>query len=294
MGVRAASLLLAGLFSALLPLSVPAESPRYAPVGGDARQLARELRALIEEAERARAADPRFLKDLRELARRYDAPFVADVLYDDFSDGDFTRNPAWKVIAGTFWVERGYGLRSTVDARSTVGDKALSSEEVAKQLLGTLLQQALKQKGDGGQPAADRAAIHVPGRFANAFELRAELTSWREQGLLQMGPYAGGDPGTGYRLAYWPGVAPGLQLIRTSAAGSAVIASYGQRLKLEDQRVHVVEWSRNDLGEMTVAVDGRPLIQVTDRSFTGPFDGFSLANLGGDFILGRVSIRAAP
>jgi len=88
----------ANLFSTLvliasMVLPAAAANSRYGPIGGDNGEMARELRGLIEEAEKARAADPRFLRDLRDLADRYDRPPLADVLFDDFSDGDFTHNP---------------------------------------------------------------------------------------------------------------------------------------------------------------------------------------------------------
>ena len=75
-----------------------------------------KLKGLIDEAEKARAADPQFLGDLRGLVREYDQPRRRVVLSDRFEDGDFTDNPAWTVTQGRYWVERGWGLRSAVKA----------------------------------------------------------------------------------------------------------------------------------------------------------------------------------
>ncbi len=84
-----------------------AEETRYAPWGGDADQvqeLVDALRRLVDEAEQARAADPRFLSDLRALANRHDRHWQTRLLSEDFRDGDFTRNPAWVRHSGKFEV----------------------------------------------------------------------------------------------------------------------------------------------------------------------------------------------
>ena len=89
--------------------------PSRAGPGDDRVQvLIDALGTLVDEAERARAADPRLLRDLRDLARRFEPPWRVSVLSDDFADGDFTANPAWTVTQGRYWVEPGYGLRSTI------------------------------------------------------------------------------------------------------------------------------------------------------------------------------------
>ena len=58
--------------------------------------LAEELGALIDEAENARAADPRFLQDLRDIIAAHiaDATPREALILDDFSDGDFTGRSA--------------------------------------------------------------------------------------------------------------------------------------------------------------------------------------------------------
>ena len=85
---------------------------------GDAalEALARELEALIDEAENARAADPRFLQDLRDkiAAHVADAAPREALIRDDFSDGDYTDDPRWEVVSGDFSVDRRLGLRTTI------------------------------------------------------------------------------------------------------------------------------------------------------------------------------------
>ncbi len=73
---------------------------------GTMSELLKNLRTLIDKAERDKAANPLFLKDLRTLADQY-GPVVGwpvKLLYDDFQDGQYTSNPAWSVMAGQWQV----------------------------------------------------------------------------------------------------------------------------------------------------------------------------------------------
>ena len=79
------------------------------------------LDGLIDEAERSRAADLGFLRDLRGLAGEYRRMPRTLLLSDDFADGDYTRDPRWTVTAGRYWVEQGWGLRSAIKPGQTQG-----------------------------------------------------------------------------------------------------------------------------------------------------------------------------
>lgn len=174
-------LLVSGMVLASQIVSEPAtaQSNRYAPWRGAApqqsryenqelRRLVEELQGLIDEAERARAADPRFLQDLKDLVQSnisgsgYDTPAYRSApptarrlgsvapnqmpaaverrrepssvsrrpysdqtgldqpkpgnvyLQDDFTDGNFTHDPAWTVAYGRFQIQPGFGLRTIV------------------------------------------------------------------------------------------------------------------------------------------------------------------------------------
>ncbi|MEK9725696.1 MAG: hypothetical protein VW405_19745 [Rhodospirillaceae bacterium] len=106
------------LLVALVPSAASAQSgytqwkDPNAPAGGSTQDFVDKLNALVDKAERARAADPNFLRDLRDLAGQFDRPWGATVFNDDFLDGNHTADPAWTVVSGNYWVERGWGLRS--------------------------------------------------------------------------------------------------------------------------------------------------------------------------------------
>ena len=88
----------------LAPLSLNAQNTRYSTwadpsgtTGGDDSLPAfiEKLNKLIDEAEKAKAADPVFLRDLRNLARGAVTPWNTVLLDDSFTDGNFTANPVW-------------------------------------------------------------------------------------------------------------------------------------------------------------------------------------------------------
>lgn len=287
-----------------------AEAPRppgWSSSGGaESQRIIDEIRKLVDEADRKRAASPVFLEDLRNLARRYDRPWRVEVLYDDFGDGDFTANPVWTVAAGRFAVEWGHGLRTVIRApappaapQPKAEPKQVEPKDIPAMLFKSFLQPQPRQRQQpaaaqptAAQPAApDKAEIFTQGKLTNAFSIRLEISSRAGKGRVEFGPYRGADRVAGYRLVYLPGAKPGLQLVRASRWGTGIIDAYGDVLALEDGENHIVDWKRGEDGFMTVSVDGKQLIAVTDRGFAEPFDGFVLRNGGGDYGLRRILIK---
>ncbi len=277
--------------------------PRYAPWPGDpshSTELLRDLRALIERAERDRAASPAFLDDLRALADRHDGLPRRAVLSESFADGDYLRDPAWTVARGEFFIERGYGLRSIVnpppDAAAAASDGG--QPPGAEQILGAILQQVIESKTGGGtatpaKPVATDALIHTRLRAGNGFSIEMEFWTGNEKGTFEVGVFQGVTPGPGYRLSLLPGERPSLVLSRVGARGDAVIDTAIRQLRLEPGKLHSLQWTRGDQGSMTVTVDGQQLMRGSDRSFRDAWEGVFLRNGGGDFTVRRIVLRAA-
>ncbi len=263
-----------------------------------------KLKGMIDEAEKARAADLQFLRDLRGLAREYDRPRRRVVLSDRFEDGDFTHNPAWIVTQGRYWVERGWGLRSAVKAgaaaQSAPEPERQKGRDVAAAIFGQNLQQAIDPEGklgggqagstqSGGDPAT---AIQTALAVTNAFAVEIDFSSWKAEGRLEIGPYLGIPRGAeraqGYVLAYTPG--GGLELLRVSSRGSNIIERRTGLTALEDKKTHRLLWTRNADGLMAVSIDGREVLKASDQAFGGPFEGFRIVNRGGDYILKRIAV----
>ncbi len=309
------------LISALLSLPVQAQSSRYStwsnpdqaraapppgtggsgvPARSDRRlqDFVDKLNKLVDEAEKARAANPRFLQDLRNLAIGFDRPWTKAVLIDDFADGDFARDPVWTVTRGTYFIESGWGLRNKVQAtqaQAAQPERKLSNEEKALQLFGAILGGKVQQ-GGGTTSAASSGPqptdIHSAAPVSNAFALEADLYSVAQPGTFAMTVYQGAQRAAGYRLVYIAG--KGIELQRYSSRGTAVVDATRQSVNLEDKKFHRLDWTRAADGTMTVSVDGAEVIKTVDRGFRDPFSGLQLSSRGGDFIVKRVALFGTP
>ncbi len=258
------------------------------------------LLALIDSADKSRAADPVFLRDLRDLARGYDRPWRKLLLDEDFGDGDFTANPPWTVTAGRYRIEKSWGLRAILEpskgqSSSNQKQEKVSKRDAALAFLGAVLDKAVRQP-ESGQGAGDSGAvkelafnaIHTAVPISNAFAIELELSSWKDRGGFEVGPYQGAAKTSGYRLAYSPGAR--LELLRATDHGSNVIDTSAKPLPFEDQKVHRIEWTRRADGGMTVSVDDKEIFNLFDRSFKDPFDGLMVVNRGGDIILKHIAV----
>ena len=289
----------------------PAAEATYQPWNGGAtaapktQELVDELRALVDSADRARAADPRFLADLREALRRYDYPWRRLLLSDDFRDGNFTADPAWSVAAGDFTVAWGGGLASTVRDTAAAAQQPATQQDdrkpragdLAAAIIGQILANQNRSSSSGSATnsppqvvAGQPAEIFLAAPITNAFALTATVTSrpMEQRGGLDLAVYQDAGRQVGYRLSYVPG--GGFTLYSQTARGASVIETGGATLDLADGRDHVVELLRAPDGTMTVRLDGETLFSTVDRSFRDVFAGFTLINRGGDYMLRAIRI----
>ena len=293
---------------ALVGLPAVAQEPRYKAwegqtQTGDMPELLKKLRSLTDQAERSRAADPAFINDLRNLASTYDNPWPLKILSDDFRDGDFTRNPGWTVLAGTWQVDtrgRFTGLHSTISKPQAANVQPGAGGGGAPELIGNVLGTLLKQQQGGqpdrqtSQPAPDEhATIFAPVSITNAFAMRLELASRDGGGRFDFGPAIGQRGDNLYRITYMPEAESGFVLSRVTSRGTQLLASSNGRISLEDGKSHMIEWKRDQAGKMTVALDGSPVIEAVDTQIRRPFDGLLMANNGGAYWIRSVEITGA-
>lgn len=195
--------------------------PGYQSWGDDnqaqLRDMVQELRDLIGAAESARAADPRFLDDLKALADEYDRPgYGADaggdgaapqteaaavpapepaqsarkpavLINDDFADGDFTQDVQWTVISGDFKVEDGFGLRSVVGPTANPAAEQPAAGQgggdPAAEIIGGILNQVLtggegrRQQETEAPAPAEPAEIRTRLEISNSFGMRINLSA---------------------------------------------------------------------------------------------------------------------
>jgi peptidoglycan hydrolase-like protein with peptidoglycan-binding domain len=199
---------------------------------------------------------------------------------DDFSDGDHTRNPTWRIAAGRLEVRNG-GLNSVVTP------SAERPQDVGRQLIEDLLKQQFGV-GRPGQEGAVAAVAYLPIRLAPVFRMTMLVSGSAEPySHLELGPYRGNALNHGYRLSQ-RGDQP-LQLVFADERGASVIAS--ARYRLENSVPQRLIWQRDAEGRMTVSRDGEVLIDVVDREMSEGFDGFSLINGGGEWTLHELIVE---
>lgn len=257
------------------------------PASGDIAGFLKQLKAMIEEAAAAKAADPLFIQDLRDLVASYENPINAVLFYDDFKDGNFSQNPAWTVSAGQWGVDRKGANTGLTSIIIPPGQIAGTSGKVT---IGNVLGAILMPQGQTTQQAS-YASIYTPAPISNVFRMKVDLASIERFGRLDFGPYQGQSGNYAYRVTYFPNAAVGLQLQRVTPQGVATLASYNKPLFLEDGKSHLIEFQRNPGGAMTVAVDGTLLLNATDNTIKDPFNGLLLINSGGRYIFKAIAIE---
>ncbi len=260
--------------------------------GGGSEALVAEIETLVAEAEKKRLADPGFLARLRTVLRRHGWPWKREVFQDSFRDGEFTSNPRWNVASGQFRVDYQSGLRSTVQPRAQSSGQNQRQQDIGKVILGAILSEVAGQGGgaQGSDPSVP-AEIYLSGKIGAGFAIQMTMRSAEGTGAFEFGPYTGGDRNGGYRLRYQPG-AP-LELVRLARYGGGVVEASRETLRLEDGADHTIQWTRDEGGEMEVSVDGRTLLQASDRGVQGDFDGFTMVNRAGDFSVRSISVMDA-
>ncbi|MGH6718255.1 MAG: hypothetical protein ACREER_02975 [Alphaproteobacteria bacterium] len=248
------------------------------------QQLVNKLRKLVDDAERARAADPRFLQDLHALVAEFDRPPVRPpLLSDDFHDGNFSAAPTWTVYAGQFSVDPQFGLRTIVPLPA-----AATGSNTGAILLQALLSNLANPQGTSS--TARHATITAPLNLTNAFNIEFEFGSLVTGGQLAFGPSVPGDVYGGYRLVYVSTPRPSIKLVALRRGEQAIVAGRDLAAALEDRKRHTLTWKRKRNGGMTVNLDGTQIIQVTDQIFRESFAGITITNSGGDFVVRRVVV----
>lgn len=308
-------LLLSGLLATGLLMTGTAGGPATAQEPDQLRSLIDDLNTLLDKGEKERLADPWYLRDLRSLVSKYDWPWQTRLFSDDFS----TQGPApaapWKVTAGEFLIDWRHGLRTVVETPAPAQaqpqaekKKDLSDKEVAGQIIGTLLNQALgnkqqqqqqQQQQQASQTPSDPgfAAAVAPIKITNAFALEVEMTARKLQGQdsgrLEIGPYQGANAAVGYRLVInheEQYSRTTVELLKISSRGTSTLEFYDKPLPFADGQPHSLVWTRTPGGAMSIAFDGQEIIAATDVSFRDPFDGLAVINSGGDFAFRKLTI----
>jgi hypothetical protein len=293
------SLILALSFAA----SASAQTSRYEPVDRTDRlqEMVGQLKTLVDEADRARAADRRFIRDLRDLVRSYDWPWQSRVFHDDFRDGNYAHGPAWQLVEGGFRVEPRLGLRTLDRPVETAREAPArrsddSGKDLAIALLGALLEQKPRAGGEPKvkpAPSPARGAIQLNADIPNSFALELDLRVVGQAGEIEFQVLQTGAANQGYRITYVPSGSPSFELRRSTNRGTSVIAAHYDPVDANDGTFHKLVWTRRPSGEMQLKLDGREILKTVDRTLKRPFHAFQIRHLGGDFAIREVTLWGA-
>lgn len=270
-------------------------------LSGDDRleKVISELDELIAKAERAKAANPAFLRDLQKIIARYRQPRRSVYFFDDFNDGDFTVKPAWTVSSGDFKVDLFNSLGSTVAVQRPRAEKQTEGKKEDKnlKLLLGIVRELTKEEG-GNQGAAEPAApasaiIRSTAEIPNAFTIRFTLRASGEWGSTAIGVMQGNEVYSGYHLVYnaAPSAERPMQLVKYRRGAAVVLAGAGAGSPvLEDGAEHEIIWSRGVNGEMTVAVDRKEVLRSSDLADRAGFAGIAVINNGGTYSYDNIEV----
>jgi len=275
--------------------------------GGPHSELIDDLRLLIRQAEQQRAADPVFIKDLRDTLNRYQRSTSGSsdqyndayrrrnrtIIYDDFRDGDFSRSPAWQVASGDFRVDRS-GLRSVVNTQiQSRQKKSQQVNDVGDLLFNVLINELDKNKKPENRKKQPPAILVNDISISNAFRISLKTTVLRDKSLLEWGVYQNEQRTDGYRIRLFLDSTPLFQLIKITRSGVAVLVQ--KRLPAVNllNKEHTLVLTRNNFGEMQLILNDTPVMRTVDSVFAQGFNGFLLKNHGGEYRIREVQLDAS-
>lgn len=269
------------------------------------QSLVDQLQEISTKARKERAADRWLLNALEDLVDRYNWPWRNELLTEDFSDGDYTQDPAWKVLSGQFWVDGRLGLRSRSQADADTPRQETQQKEEKQDLrgavLGALLNQAFRSdrrreetKPEPVKPRRNEPAeIQLPLKIPSAFAVQIEFSvhnAPNENGQIEFSIYQGSESSSGYRLALYTGQRSSLELLSRRSGRTSVIDSVDLD-DISDGSSHSLEWRRDANGQIEVLLDETQLMRTRDSSFRYPFKQLSIVNRGGDFAVGSIALH---
>jgi hypothetical protein len=260
--------------------------------------LLTELEQKIEEADKRMIAHPKFLEELRTLVDQYRAR-VREVFFDDnFSDGDYARNPKWVVDSGRFQITSSRRLWSSVPVERPARP---SSSKKQSDTLGGILEEIVRstveerETGDAPQEA-EQASIRTRARIGSDFEVDLTMVSRSSWGSTEV-VLLGGDPPTPrYRIVYHaaPSAERPIEIIRERGSRRYLIESATRYPVLDDETPHRIQWIRDSQGQMRILVDGNEVLSTVELFYRTAFSGLALVNRGGTYEWGPIRVLQAP
>ncbi len=282
--------------------------PCQASNNTELEELIDDLRSLSEKSKDQRAADRWLQQALEDLVSKYDTTWRRELMFDEFSDGNFTENPAWNVISGEFWVDASLGLRSSVQPKRVATKDATndqrsrgSREDLGSALLGAFLDQAFQR--DEPRESRSRseedisrrapARIRLGTEITNAFSLELVFSIHNEpsvEGHYEVALFQDQTGNYGYMLALYTGDEGVMDLYRFSRRQRELVSSSKLKRDIRSGERQKLLWRQGSDGQVEVLMNGEMIMNVRDNAFRDDYRWLELANQSGDFGVRSVRI----
>ena len=258
--------------------------------------LLSDLEQKIKDADKKMIAHPTFLEELRTLVRQYRSRLRVVYLSEDFSDGDYQRNPPWIVDSGKFQVTGSRRLLSEVPVEKPTSTPPPSEKSSP---FGSIMKEILRPKEEGkpgGSPSAPQEArIRTLAKIGSDFEIDLTLVSRSSWGATEVILLGGSPTIPLYRMVYRPSPSAErpIEIIRERDGKSYVIETANQYPSLDDGALHRLQWMRDSQGRMRVMVDGKEVLSTYEIYYRDNFVGLALVNKGGIYEWGPILVLKA-
>jgi hypothetical protein len=299
------------IVSAVFIVSIPLHC--QADENPELQELIDELRTLAEKSRDQRAADRWLQQALEDLVSKYDWPWRRELLFDDFSDGNFAADPEWTVICGKFWIDASLGLRSSVQPKRRAAPEESarersedSTKDLGRAVFGELLDQAFKRdelrresesrsKRDVSREGPAR--IRLGTLVTNAFSLELAFSVHNEPGVeghfeIALFQEQAGD--YGYLLAIHTGEEGIIDLYRLRRGQRELVNSSELKAGPGIGERHELVWRQADNGQVEVFMNGEETMNLRDKAFRDDYRWLELVNRSGELGIRRVRILGTP
>ena len=291
------------MFLVLFFISLNSVHPNFSyavdkdPNSGTLIKLLDELESKINDADKRMIAHPNFLKDLQALVEKYRSKLRMVFLKEDFSDGNYTKNPKWQVVSGKFEITPSMRLGNSILVERPV-DK--SAQQESPDLFGMVLNEVLKSttyNGEKKEPSAEAKpeSILTNIEISPDFEVDISIISKSNWGSMEFVLLGGEKNRPLYRMVYnaSPSSKRPIQIFRERDSKSYLIDDAIKYPSLDDGSLHRIQWIRDNQGNMKVLVDDEAVLSTVEVFYNDNFSGFSIVNNGGTYEWGPIAILQA-
>ncbi len=282
-----------------------------APIVASEPSNNKELKAIISELENKISdenerllAHTKFLDELRALVGKYKSRLKELFLYDNFKDGNYTKNPVWIVKSGNFFINEAGQLSNSVIARvvepgaESEKDKSLEQEAIGlvlEGIFGSKKEAEPERKSESPSQTIQPAIIYSKTGISPDFEIDIEFISKSEMGEMEIVLLGSGNLTPHYRLNYKKNGSRNrpMEIIREDMGRKFIIGAATKYPHIDDGNLHKIKWVRYKNGAMNVLIDNDIVLETHEVYFKNEFTGIEIENKGGTYQWASIEIYKA-